>query len=63
MIKKIKNQLSNRVIKIDRQKYLLGKKYLSISNVMDSVLFLISKKANKITGQVLKIDAGYTLKR
>ena len=55
------SHLSKEAIKKDKNKYLLGKDYLSIKNVLNVIDFLISNKQKNITGQNIIIDSGFTL--
>ena len=47
--------------KKDKNKYLLGKDYLSIKNVLNVIDFLISNRQKNITGQNIIVDSGFTL--
>ena len=47
--------------KIDKEKYLLGKRYAYASEVSDAITFLLSTKSSFITGQTIVIDGGFTL--
>ena len=47
--------------KIDKSKYLLGKRYAHPNEISDAINFLISKKSSFITGQTIIIDGGFTL--
>lgn len=55
------SHLSKEAIKKDKNKYLLGKDYLSIKNVLNVIDFLISNKQKNITGQNIIVDSGFTL--
>jgi len=61
LIKNLRN-ISKDQFDVDKKKYILEKKYLSIKEIKDQIIYLLSKKAKKITGQTLVIDAGYLLK-
>ncbi|MBD1142515.1 SDR family oxidoreductase [Pelagibacterales bacterium SAG-MED35] len=54
--------ISKKQFEADRQRYLIGKKYLSINEVKKQILYLLSSSSRKITGQTLVIDAGFGLK-
>lgn len=54
-------KIQNNLLTQDKSKYLLGKRYLSTQEVVNLVEFLISNKSKKITGQIIIIDAGYSL--
>lgn len=60
LIKKAKHLSSDLLIK-DKKKYLLGKKFLSTSEIIDVIKFLTLTKSLKITGESIGIDAGYLL--
>ena len=62
--KLVKNakEISNKQLDIDKKKYLLGKKYLSINEVKSQILYLLSNSSKRITGHTLLIDAGFLLK-
>ena len=62
--KLIKNSLeiSKAQLDLDRKRYLLQKKYLSINEVKSQILYLLSRSAKRITGQTIVIDAGFLLK-
>lgn len=60
LIKKTK-QIQGKYINEEKKKYLIGKKYLSIIEVTNLIMFLSSKKSKKITGQIVIIDGGYSL--
>ena len=58
----LKNLLQdNYYTKIDKEKYLLGKRYAYASEVSDAITFLLSTKSSFITGQTIVIDGGFTL--
>lgn len=61
LVKKV-SYISKKQFKADRQRYLIGKKYLSINEVKKQILYLLSSSSKKITGQTLVIDAGFGLK-
>lgn len=46
---------------IDKKKYLLGKRYATLSEISEAINFLLSSKSSFITGQSLVIDGGFTL--
>jgi len=47
--------------KIDKAKYLLGKRYAKTSEISDVIDFLLSSKSSFITGETIVIDGGFTL--
>lgn len=47
--------------KIDKEKYILGKRYAKPSEITDVVNFLLFSKSSFITGQTIVIDGGFTL--
>ena len=47
--------------KIDKTKYLLGKRYANPSEVSEVIDFLISSKSSFITGETIVVDGGFTL--
>jgi NAD(P)-dependent dehydrogenase (short-subunit alcohol dehydrogenase family) len=61
LVKKI-SYLSQKQFTDDKKKYILEKKYLNINEVRDQIIYLLSKKAKRITGHSLVIDAGLSLK-
>jgi NAD(P)-dependent dehydrogenase (short-subunit alcohol dehydrogenase family) len=48
-------------LKIDKEKYLLGKRYARPSEISDVINFLLFSKSSFITGQTIVIDGGFTL--
>jgi 3-oxoacyl-[acyl-carrier protein] reductase len=49
-------------LKLDKEKYLLGKRYARTSEISDVINFLLFSKSSFITGQTIVIDGGFTLK-
>ena len=47
--------------KIDKSKYLLGKRYAKTNEISDVINFLLSKNSSFITGQTIIVDGGFTL--
>ncbi len=47
--------------KIDKSKYILGKRYAKVSEISDVINFLLSKNSSFITGQTIIVDGGFTL--
>lgn len=47
--------------KIDKAKYLLGKRYARPSEISDVINFLLSSKSSFVTGETIIIDGGFTL--
>jgi 3-oxoacyl-[acyl-carrier protein] reductase len=47
--------------KIDKSKYLLGKRYANTREITEVINFLLSKKSSFITGQTIIVDGGFTL--
>ncbi len=47
--------------KIDKTKYLLGKRYAKVKEISDVINFLLSKNSSFITGQTIIVDGGFTL--
>lgn len=50
-------------INLDKEKYLLGKRYAKASEISDVIDFLLSSKSSFITGQTIIVDGGFTLTR
>jgi NAD(P)-dependent dehydrogenase (short-subunit alcohol dehydrogenase family) len=48
-------------LKIDKEKYPLGKRYARTSEISDVINFLLFSKSSFITGQTIVIDGGFTL--
>jgi NAD(P)-dependent dehydrogenase (short-subunit alcohol dehydrogenase family) len=46
---------------LDKEKYLLGKRYAKPSEIADVIDFLLSSKSSFITGQTIVVDGGFTL--
>jgi len=46
---------------IDREKYLLEKRYAKPSEISNTIDFLLSSKSSFITGQTIVVDGGFTL--
>lgn len=53
--------LDNYFNKIDKAKYLLGKRYAKTSEISDVIDFLLSSKSSFITGETIVVDGGFTL--
>ena len=53
--------LDNYFNKIDKTKYLLGKRYAKTSEISDVIDFLLSSKSSFITGETIVVDGGFTL--
>ena len=53
--------LSNELIEADKNRYPLGKKYLSMDEVSSVVKFLLDPTSQSITGQNIIADRGFTL--
>jgi len=51
----------NYFTKIDKAKYLLGKRYAKSSEISDVINFLLSPKSSFITGETIIVDGGLTL--
>lgn len=47
--------------KIDKAKYLLGKRYAKTSEISNVIDFLLSSKSSFITGETIIVDGGFTL--
>ena len=47
--------------KIDKSKYILGKRYAKVGEISDVINFLLSKNSSFITGQTIIVDGGFTL--
>ena len=47
--------------KIDKSKYLLGKRYAKTREITDVINFLLSDSSSFITGQTIIVDGGFTL--
>ena len=47
--------------KIDKSKYLLGKRYANTREITDVINFLLSNNSSFITGQTIIVDGGFTL--
>ncbi len=47
--------------KIDKGKYLLGKRYAKSSEISNVISFLLSAKSSFITGETIVVDGGFTL--
>ena len=47
--------------KIDKSKYILGKRYANVNEISDVINFLFSKNSSFITGQTIVVDGGFTL--
>lgn len=47
--------------KIDKSKYLLGKRYANPREISDVIDFLLSNNSSFITGQTIVVDGGFTL--
>mgnify|MGYP001014298911 FL=1 len=47
--------------KIDKSKYLLGKRYAKTKEISDVINFLLSNNSSFITGQTIIVDGGFTL--
>ena len=47
--------------KIDKGKYLLGKRYAKTSEISSVISFLLSRKSSFITGETIVVDGGFTL--
>jgi NAD(P)-dependent dehydrogenase (short-subunit alcohol dehydrogenase family) len=47
--------------KIDKSKYLLGKRYANTKEISDVINFLLSNNSSFITGQTIIVDGGFTL--
>ena len=47
--------------KIDKSKYLLGKRYADTGEITDVINFLLSKNSSFMTGQTIIVDGGFTL--
>jgi NAD(P)-dependent dehydrogenase (short-subunit alcohol dehydrogenase family) len=48
-------------LKLDKEKYPLGKRYARTSEISDVINFLLFSKSSFITGQTIVIDGGFTL--
>ena len=46
---------------LDKEKYLLSKRYARPSEIADAIDFLLSTKASFITGETIVVDGGFTL--
>lgn len=55
------HHLNKKDIELDKKKYLIGKDYLEINDVLNLIKYLISNKQKKITGQNIIMDSGFTL--
>lgn len=53
--------LSNKLIEEDKNRYPLGRKYLSMDEVTSVIKFLLDDASQSITGQNLVADRGFTL--
>lgn len=47
--------------KIDKSKYLLGKRYANTREITQVIDFLLSKNSSFITGQTIVVDGGFTI--
>lgn len=47
--------------KIDKSKYLLGKRYANTREITNVINFLLSNNSSFITGQTIVVDGGFTL--
>ena len=47
--------------KIDKSKYLLGKRFANVREISDVINFLLSNNSSFITGQTIIVDGGFTL--
>ena len=47
--------------KIDKGKYLLGKRYAKSSEISSVISFLLSSNSSFITGETIVVDGGFTL--
>ena len=47
--------------KIDKSKYILGKRYANTKEISDVINFLLSNNSSFITGQTIVVDGGFTL--
>ena len=47
--------------KIDKSKYILGKRYANPKEISDVIDFLLSNNSSFITGQTIIVDGGFTL--
>ena len=47
--------------KIDKSKYLLGKRYANTREITNVINFLLSDSSSFITGQTIVVDGGFTL--
>jgi len=47
--------------KIDKSKYILGKRYAKVGEISDVINFLLSKNSSFCTGQTIIVDGGFTL--
>lgn len=47
--------------RIDKSKYILGKRYARTKEITDVINFLLSKNSSFITGQTIIVDGGFTL--
>jgi NAD(P)-dependent dehydrogenase (short-subunit alcohol dehydrogenase family) len=55
------NELSAEMIRADKAKYPLGKRYAAPEEVAKAIMFLLSDESSFITGQTVTIDGGYTI--
>ena len=47
----------------DKKNYILGQRYCKVNEVSNVINFLLSKKSSFITGQIIVVDGGYSLKK
>lgn len=47
--------------KIDKSKYILGKRYAKVREISEVINFLLSKESSFVTGQTIVVDGGFTL--
>ena len=47
--------------RIDKSKYILGKRYARTKEITDVINFLLSNNSSFITGQTIIVDGGFTL--
>ncbi len=58
-----KNYTAKYFYEADKKNYPLGQRYCEVNEVSNVINFLLSKKSSFITGQIIAIDGGYSLRK